>query len=107
MFEVLLIISVTALMFLFRDRENEEYITVYSGDESTLSEANVYYWLLKNNKIPFKYQIPYNWKNLYQFGYQKSPVYIKVARNDVVRARRIIWLYRKERMKMERNMERG
>ncbi|WP_106496317.1 hypothetical protein [Lentibacillus sp. Marseille-P4043] len=106
MFEVLLITSAIALMFLFRDRDNNKYETVYSGDESTLSEANVYYWLLKNNKIPFKYQIPYNWKNFYQFGYQKSPVYIKVARNDAVRARRIIWLYRKEKMKMERNIGR-
>ncbi|WP_042224201.1 hypothetical protein [Oceanobacillus manasiensis] len=101
-YEVLLIIATIGLMWMFR--EKQQIVTIYQGDESTLSEANEYYWILKDNNIPFKYHIPYNWENFFQFGYKKCSVYIKVKKSDVIRARRIMWCYRKEKMEMERNI---
>ncbi len=86
MFGIIGVMAAAMLLFMFRD--GKKYETVYSGSESNLSEANEYYWLLKGNKIPFKYQIPYNWSNFYQFGYKESPVYIKVSENDVDKAKK-------------------
>ncbi|SET48016.1 hypothetical protein SAMN05216389_11266 [Oceanobacillus limi] len=103
MIEILLIIVALTLMWRFRD--SNENVTIYSGDESTLDEANEYYWVLKNNNIPIKYQIPYRWENFFVFGYKRSPVYIKVRKNDVLKARQIMWCYRKDKMKMERNIK--
>ncbi|WP_404458284.1 hypothetical protein [Oceanobacillus kapialis] len=103
MYELLLIFAVIGLMWLFR--EKQESVTIYKGDESSLNEASEYYWILRDNNIPFKYHIPYNWENFYQFGYKKSPVYIKVRKNDVIKARRIIWCHWKEKREMERNIK--
>lgn len=102
MYEIILTVSAIALMFLFRD--DNKYETVYSGSESSLSEANEYYWLLKGNKIPVKYQMPYNWENFYQFGYKESPIYIKVSQKDLDKARQVMMYYRVEKSKMERNI---
>ncbi|RYG74273.1 hypothetical protein EU245_03435 [Lentibacillus lipolyticus] len=103
MFEFIAIIAGALLLFMSRD--GKKYETVYSGSESNLREANEYYWLLKHNKISFKYQIPFNWKNFYQFGYRESPVYIKVSDRDVEKAKKVMMHYRIEKMKMQRNME--
>lgn len=103
MFEIILIASAATFMFLFKD--NNKYEIAYSGNESNLSEANEYYWLLRNNKIPVKYEIPYNWENFYQFGYKKSPIYIKVDKKDIEKAKNVMMYYRAEKLKMERNME--
>lgn len=102
MSEFILIASTVTLMILFRDRNNEEI--AYSGSESNLSEANAYYWLLKNNRIPVKYIIPYNWENFYQFGYKECSVYIKVNKKDMEKANKIMMNYRIEKQKMERNV---
>lgn len=103
MYEILLIAATIGLMWMYRD--NNEYVTIYSGDETTLGEANEYYWILKHHKIHFKYQIPYNWENIFLFGYKKSPVYIKVRKDDAARTREIFWFYRAEKMKMEENIK--
>ncbi|TMN22508.1 hypothetical protein [Lentibacillus cibarius] len=103
MFEFIAIVAAALLLFMFRD--DKKYRTVYSGSESNLSEANEYYWLLKHKKIPIKYQIPYNWKNFYQFGYKESPVYIKVSEDYVEKARKVMMYHRIEKMKMQRNIE--
>lgn len=102
MFEIMLIVGTIILMFLFRD--DNKYKTVYTGSESSLSEANEYYWLLKNNNIPVKYQIPYNWENFYQFGYKESSIYLKVSQKDFEKAWQVMMSYRVERSKMERNI---
>lgn len=103
MIEIISIASIVTFMFLLRDKN--KYETVYNGDESSLGEANEYYWLLRNNKIPVKYQIPYNWENFYQFGYKESPIYLKVSKKDIEKARQAMMYYRVEKAKMERNME--
>lgn len=100
--EFILIASTITLIILFRDRNNEE--TAYTGSESNLREANEYYWLLKNNRIPVKYVIPYNWENFYRFGYKESPVYIKVNKKDIEKANKVMMNYRVEKLKMERNI---
>lgn len=101
MFNILVILGFILLLFLLRN--GEKYETIYIGSESNIGEAMEYYWLLKNNNIPFKYHIPYNWNNLYQFGYKESPVYIKVSEKNVERASRLIMYRRIEKRKMESN----
>ncbi|GAA0439907.1 hypothetical protein GCM10008983_16050 [Lentibacillus halophilus] len=103
MFEIILITSVLTLIILFSD--TNRYETVYSGTESSLSEANDYYWLLKNYNIPVRLQIPYNWENFYRFGYKESPVYIKVSQKKLEKARHVMMHYRVEKSKMERNIK--
>ncbi|MDY0404283.1 hypothetical protein P5G51_001605 [Virgibacillus sp. 179-BFC.A HS] len=97
-------ILVAFVILLFKFRDDNKYEIVYFGTESNLSEANEYYWLLKNNRIPLTYQIPYNWENFYRFGYKESPVYIKVSEKDVEKARKVMLYHRVEKMKMERNI---
>lgn len=96
------LLAVAILLFMHRD--HNKYETVYKGNETNLSEANEYYWLLKNHQIPFKYQMPYNWRNFYEFGYKESPVYIKVSEKDVERATQLMMFYRAEKLKMERHI---
>lgn len=104
MFELILLAATITLMILFSNINNREEV-VYSGSESNLNEANEYYWLLKSNRIPVKYNIPYNWENFYRFGYKESPVYIKVDKKNAEKANKVMMFYRAEKKKMERNME--
>ncbi|MEN1967832.1 hypothetical protein WMZ97_07080 [Lentibacillus sp. N15] len=104
MAEIIVIAAISAaIIFLFK--ESDKYVTAYSGNESDLSEANNFYWLLRNNNIPVSYVIPYNWENFSRFGYKRSSVYIKVAKKDIEKAREVMMYYRAERLKMKRNME--
>ncbi|MDY0394547.1 hypothetical protein ACFSMW_07785 [Virgibacillus halophilus] len=102
---IFILSAVAILLFMFKD--DSKYEIVYKGSETNLSEANEYYWLLKNHRIPFKYQIPYNWRNFVAFGYKESPVYIKVSEENVERATKVMMFHRAEKMRMERNIQAG
>ena len=96
---------VAVLITLYILEKKYKYVTVYEGSESTLKEAMEYYWALKAHRLPIKYKMPYNFNNLYRFGYVESPVRIDVRKQDEAKARELLMNFRAEKRKMERNIE--
>ncbi|MCD5324230.1 MULTISPECIES: hypothetical protein [Pontibacillus] len=75
---VLLTLCVVLAVYLYVFEKKDELSVIFRSTEKEIGKAQELYWLLKNNHLTPYYSIPYNKRNIFEFGYFECEVIIEV-----------------------------
>ncbi len=75
---VLLVLCVGLAIYIYKYEVPDELSVVFQTKESGVGLAQELYWLLETNQLKPHYSIPYNKRNLFEFGYHECDVIIEV-----------------------------
>lgn len=104
MINILIATLILVLIIFIKFKKHNSFEIVYEESEKKIGESQQIYWVLKNNHLDPKYEIPVNWDNMFKFGRYEETIKILVKKENVQKAKETLVHYRTEQRKMERNI---
>ncbi|QSS99686.1 hypothetical protein IMZ31_16710 [Pontibacillus sp. ALD_SL1] len=93
---VLLVLCVGLAIYIYKYEEPDELSVVFQTKESGVGLAQELYWLLETNQVKPHYSIPYNKRNLFEFGYHECEVIIEVPKEHYHFAVQLVERYKRD-----------
>lgn len=93
---VLLVLCGVFAIYIYKYEEHDELSVVFQTEESGVGLAQELYWLLETNQLKPHYSIPYNKRNLFEFGYHECDVIIEVPNEHYHFAVQLVESYKRD-----------